>query len=89
MATVASHKRLFTHYQKDGVDNHSYHREFMAHVETVETYGVTGTIEVGLLAAKIQNWLGQGRLLMPPIQWTLKRLPPFLLSAKSTLPPSC
>jgi hypothetical protein len=26
MATVASHKRLYTHYQKNGVDNHTYHR---------------------------------------------------------------
>jgi hypothetical protein len=32
MATVASHKRLFTHYQKDGVDNHTYHRGFLTHV---------------------------------------------------------
>jgi hypothetical protein len=38
MATIASHKRLFTYYQRDGVDNHTYYREFMAHVETIETY---------------------------------------------------
>jgi hypothetical protein len=25
MATVASYKRFFTHYQRDGVDNHTYH----------------------------------------------------------------
>ena len=36
MATVASHKHLYTHYQKDGVNNHTYHWEFLAHVETLE-----------------------------------------------------
>ncbi len=46
MATVASHKRLFTHYQKDGMDNHTYHREFLAHVETLETYGGVGVVGV-------------------------------------------
>jgi hypothetical protein len=46
MATVASHKRLFTYYQKDGVDNHTYHREFLAHVETIETYGGLGAVGV-------------------------------------------
>jgi hypothetical protein len=44
MATVASHKRLFTHYQKDGVDNHTHHSELMAHVETIETYGGVGAV---------------------------------------------
>jgi hypothetical protein len=39
MATVASHKKLFTFFQRDGVDNSSYHREFIALVETIETYG--------------------------------------------------
>ena len=55
MAAVASHKRLFTHYQNDSIDNHSYHREFMAHVETVKAYGGMGTIGVvpTFLAAKI------------------------------------
>jgi hypothetical protein len=37
MATVASHKKLFTYFQKDDVNNHTYHREFMAHVDTIET----------------------------------------------------
>jgi hypothetical protein len=37
MATIASHKLLYTYYQKDGVDNTTYHRQFMAHVETIET----------------------------------------------------
>ena len=46
MATVASHKRLYMHYQKDGVDNHTYHREFLAFVETIETYGGVGAVGV-------------------------------------------
>jgi hypothetical protein len=36
MATIASHKRLFAYYQRDGVDTHTYYREFMAHAETIE-----------------------------------------------------
>jgi hypothetical protein len=46
MATVASHKRLYTYYQRDGVDNHTYHREFMFFVETIETYGGLGAVGV-------------------------------------------
>ena len=46
MATVAFYKKLFTYYQKDGVDNHTYHQEFMAHVETLETYGGIGVVGV-------------------------------------------
>jgi hypothetical protein len=46
MATVASHKQLFTYYQKDGVNNHMYHREFLAHVETIKTYGGLGAVGV-------------------------------------------
>ena len=46
MATVASYKKLFTYYQKDGVDNHTFHREFVAHVETLETYGGVGVVGV-------------------------------------------
>ncbi len=30
MVTVASHKCLYTHYQRDEVDNHTYHCNFMA-----------------------------------------------------------
>ena len=44
MATVASNKKLFTFFQRDGMDNSSYHREFIAHVETIETYGGMGAI---------------------------------------------
>ncbi len=46
MATVASHKPLFTYYHKHGVDNHTYHREFFAHVKTIETYGGLGAVGV-------------------------------------------
>jgi hypothetical protein len=37
MATVASHKRLYIHYQGNGVDNHTYHQELMSFVEMIET----------------------------------------------------
>ena len=46
MATVASIKKLFTYFQREGIDNHTYHREFMAQVETIETYGGVGSIGV-------------------------------------------
>ena len=46
MATVASHKRLFTYYQKDGVNNHTYHHKFLAHVKTIEIYGGFGAVGV-------------------------------------------
>jgi len=44
MATVASQKKLITFFQRDGVDNSTYHREFMAHVDTIKTYGGMGAI---------------------------------------------
>ena len=46
MATVASHKRLFTYYQRDGDDNHKFYQEFSAHVETFKTYGGIGAIGI-------------------------------------------
>jgi hypothetical protein len=46
MATVTSHKRLFTYYQKDGVNNHTYHHKFLAHVKTIEIYGGFGAVGV-------------------------------------------
>jgi hypothetical protein len=57
MATAASHKRLYTHYQKDGVDNHTYHQEFLAHVETLKTYVGLGVVSVvpTFMAAKIKE----------------------------------
>jgi hypothetical protein len=56
MATVASHKKLFTFFQQDGVDNSSYHREFIALVEAIETYGGHGAIGITptFVAQKLQ-----------------------------------
>ena len=57
MATVASQKKLFTFFQRDGMDNSSYHREFAAHVETIETYGGMGAIGITptFVAQKLHN----------------------------------
>ena len=57
MTTVASHKKLFTFFQRDGVDNSSYHREFIALVETIETYGGHGAIGIAptFVAQKLQE----------------------------------
>jgi hypothetical protein len=57
MAMVVSHKKLFMFYQKDWMDNHSYHRDFLAHVETIETYGGDGSVGVtpNFVAAKIRE----------------------------------
>jgi hypothetical protein len=57
MATVASHKHLFTYYQQDGVDNHKYYQEFSAHVETLKTYGGISAIGVTptFLTAKLKE----------------------------------
>ncbi len=65
MATVASHKRLFTHFQKDGVDNHTYHCKFLAHVETLETYGGMGVVGVvpTFLSAKIKELANAGQII--------------------------
>ncbi len=46
MATVASQKKLFTFYQKEGMDNSTYHREFVALIDTIETYGGSGAIGI-------------------------------------------
>jgi hypothetical protein len=46
MATVTSQKELFTFFWRDGMDNSLYHREFVTHVETIETYGGTGAIGI-------------------------------------------
>jgi hypothetical protein len=46
MATVASQKKLFIFYQKEGMDNSTYHREFIALINTIETYG--GTRAIGI-----------------------------------------
>ncbi len=57
MDTVASHKRLFTYYQRDGNDNHKYFQEFSAHVKTLETYGGIGAIGITptFLTAKLKE----------------------------------
>jgi len=61
MATVASHKKLFTYFQRDGVDNSSYHREFIALVETIEMYGVMGLgITPTFVAQKFQEMYAAG-----------------------------
>ncbi len=46
MATVALQKKLFTFYQKEGMDNSTYHREFIALIDTIETYGGTSAIGI-------------------------------------------
>ncbi len=46
MATVASHKPLFTYYQHNTNDNHKYYQEFCAHVETLERYGGIGAVGI-------------------------------------------
>jgi hypothetical protein len=62
MATEASHMWLFTHYQKDGVNNHNYHCKFLAHVETIKTYEGLGAVSVipTFLTAKINNLASKG-----------------------------
>jgi hypothetical protein len=67
MATMASHNRLFTHYQKDGVNNHTYHHEFLARVETLETYGEVDVVGVvpTFLVSKIKKITSTGAIAMP------------------------
>jgi len=62
MATVAFHKKLFTVFQQDGVDNSSYHREFIALVETIETYEGHGAIGITptFVAQKLQEMHATG-----------------------------
>jgi len=57
MATVASHKKLFTYYQRDGVDSCQYFQEFTLHYVTLETYGGIGAIGIipAFLTAKLQE----------------------------------
>jgi hypothetical protein len=64
MATVASHKRLYMHYQRDGVDNNTYYKEFIAHVETIETYGGMGLIGIipTFVAARIKLLAAEGKI---------------------------
>lgn len=46
MATVEAHKHAYLCFQADGIDNQTYHHEFIAHIETLESYGGYGTIGV-------------------------------------------
>jgi hypothetical protein len=64
MATVASHKRLFTYFQCDGDDNHKYFQESSAHVETLETYGGIGAIGITptFLTAKLKELAAAGKV---------------------------
>jgi hypothetical protein len=64
MAMVALHKCLFTHYQKDTVDNHTYHQEFLAHIKTIETFGGIGAVGVvpTFLATKIKELADAGTI---------------------------
>ena len=43
------------YYQKDGVDNTTYHREFMANVKTIETYG--GIVAIGIVPTFVTQQL--------------------------------
>jgi len=52
MATVRSQKKLFTFFQRDRMDNATYHKEFMAHVETIETYSGMGAIVITITLVK-------------------------------------
>ena len=67
MATVASHKKLFTFFQRDGMDNSSYHREFVALVETIETYGGLGAIGITptFVAQKLRDMHTAGTCVNP------------------------
>jgi hypothetical protein len=57
MATVASHKKLFTYYQRNGINSHQYFQEFTPHYGTLETYGGNGAIGITpvFLTAKLQE----------------------------------
>ena len=46
MATVKVMKRTNVFYQKDGVNNQTYHCKIVAQIETTESYGRYGTIGV-------------------------------------------
>ncbi len=62
MATVASHKRLFTYYQHNRVDNHQYYQEFCSHVELIKTYGRVSAIGITptFLTKKIKEQVAAG-----------------------------
>lgn len=43
MATVKAHKHTYLCFQADSIDNQTYHHKFMAHIETLKSYGGYGT----------------------------------------------
>jgi hypothetical protein len=53
------------HYQKDGVNNHTNHCKFLAHVKTIETYGGVGTVGMvpTFLASKIKELANSGTII--------------------------
>ncbi len=61
---MASHKCLFMHYQKDTINNYTYHCEFFAHVKTIETYGGIGAVGVvpSFLATKMKELADAGTI---------------------------
>jgi hypothetical protein len=65
MAMVASQQKLFTFFQCDGMDNSTYHREIVTHVETIETYGGAGAIRImpTFVAQKLQEMQHDGMCL--------------------------
>jgi hypothetical protein len=93
MVIVALHKRLFAYYQKDGIDNHTYHREFLAHVETIETYGGLGAVGVvpTFLDAMLKDMERNG--VMPSVLPRILQMPRehrlLKPSVMNTLAPSC
>ncbi len=76
MATVASHKRLFTYYQRDGDNNHRYFQEFSAHVKTLETYGGIGAIGITptFLTAKLKELAAVGKVSSATTPTNAKRM---------------
>jgi hypothetical protein len=91
MATVASQKKLFTFFQCDGIDNSTYHREFMAHVDTIKTYGGMGAIGITptFVAQNLSKMFTAGTcthpLIPPRTSWAL----PTKRSRMSFWPLSC
>lgn len=57
MANVTPQKKLFMFFQQDGMDNNTYHYEFIAHIATIETYGRSGAIAIipAFVAQKLKD----------------------------------
>ena len=91
MATVASQKKLFTFFQRDGMDNSTYHRKFMAHVDTIKTYGGMGAIGITptFVAQKLSEMFTAGTCTDSADTSTDELGMPTKLSRMSFWPPSC